>query len=98
MLYKITPEADNDLIGIYEYGFLNFGETQAEKYFSELESCFQFLNETPFICRERTEFIPPVRIKHHSRHLVVYLIQGDRVLIVRILHDSMDTLRHLSHS
>jgi len=31
MLYKITPEADNDLIGIYVHGFQKFGEKQAEK-------------------------------------------------------------------
>jgi toxin ParE1/3/4 len=96
MLYKITPEADNDLIDHYTYGFLNFGETQAEKYFSELGDCFQFLSENPLICRERIEFKPPVRIHQHGRHLIVYLIQDDRILIVRVLHQSMDILRHLS--
>ena len=95
MQYKTTPEADNDLIGIYVYGFKNFGEEQAEKYFSELEDCFQLLSETPLICRERTEFTPPVRIHSHGRHLVIYVIRGDLVLIVRILHDSMDLPQHL---
>jgi toxin ParE1/3/4 len=70
MLYRITPEADSDIIGIYMYGFQNFGETQAEKYFLELEDCFQFLSENPLVCRERTEFNPSVRIHHHGRHLV----------------------------
>jgi toxin ParE1/3/4 len=96
MLYKITSEADSDIIGVYMYGFQNFGETQAEKYFSELKDCFQFLSENPLVCRERTEFNPSVRIHHHGRHLVVYLIQDDRILIVRVLHQSMDILRHLS--
>jgi len=96
MLYKTTPEADNDLIGIYIRGFKKFGERQAEKYFSELENCFQILSETPLICRERTEFTPPVRIHHHGRHLIVYIIRGDLILIVRVLHDRMDLPRHLS--
>jgi len=96
MLYKITPEADSDIVGIYMYGFQNFGETQAEKYFSELEDCFQFLGENPLVCRERNEFNPSVRIHHHGRHLVVYLIQDEQILIVRVLHQSMDILRHLS--
>ncbi len=95
MPYKITAEADNDLIKIYVYGFLNFGETQAEKYFSELEDCFQFLSETPLICRERAEFTPPVRNHHYGRHLVIYVIHDDLILIVRVLHDSMDVQRHL---
>ena len=96
MSYKTTPEADNDLIGIYVHGFKYFGEEQAEKYFSELEDRFQLLSETPLICRERTEFIPPVRIHHHGRHLIIYVIRGDLILIVRVLHDSMDLSRHLS--
>ena len=50
MPYKLTPDAENDLIEIYGYGFRTFGETQAEKYFSDLENCFQLLGETPLIC------------------------------------------------
>jgi toxin ParE1/3/4 len=96
MPYKTTPEAENDLIGIYVYGFKSFGEGQAEKYFSEMEGCFQLLSETPLICRERTEFTPPVRIHHHGRHLIIYVIRDDFILIIRILHDSMDLPRHLS--
>ena len=98
MSYKLTKEADNDLIEIYIYGFKQFGELQAEDYFSDLESCFQLLSETPHICRERKEFNPNVRIHHHGSHLVIYIIQTDHILIVRILHDSMDILRHLKKS
>ena len=96
MAYKLTSEAQKDLIHIYVYGSQNFGETQAEFYFSELENCFQILSETPLICRERIEFTPPVRIHPHGRHLVIYLIQNDQTLIIRILHDSMDIQQHLS--
>jgi len=95
MTYKLTPEAETDLIEIYVYGFQRFGETQAEQYFSELENCFEVLSQTPLICRQRPEFIPPVRIQHRGRHLVVYVIQDDRILIIRVLHDSMDIKRHL---
>jgi toxin ParE1/3/4 len=96
MSYKLTPEAENDLIEIYLYGFKNFGEAQAESYFSELEEVFRMLGETPLICRERLEFFPPVRIHPHGRHLIVYVIDTDRILIVRVLHHSMDIPQHLS--
>ncbi len=95
MAYKLTPEAENDLIEIYGHSFRNFGETQAEEYFLELGNCFEVLSNTPLICRERIEFTPPVRIHHHGRHLVIYVIQDDRILIIRILHDGMDVKRHL---
>ena len=58
MNYKLSKEADNDLIDLYLYGFKNFGESQAEQYFFEIEDCIKLLSETPLICRERTEFTP----------------------------------------
>lgn len=96
MSYKLTPKAENDLIEIYLYGFQNFGKAQAENYFSEMEEVFRRLGETPLISRERLEFSPPVRIHPHGRHLIVYLIHTDRILIVRVLHHSMDVPQHLS--
>lgn len=84
MPYKLTPEAEYDLIEIYMHGFQNFRETQAEQYFSELENTFQVLSEAPLICRERTEFTPPVRIHYHGRHLIIYVVHDDLILIVRI--------------
>ena len=89
MSYKLTPEAENDLIKIYLFGFQNFGEAQAENYFSELEEVFRMLGETPLICRERLEFSPPVRIHPHGRHLIVYVIDTDLIFIVRVLPHSM---------
>jgi toxin ParE1/3/4 len=64
--------------------------------FSELEEVFRILGETPLICRERLEFSPPVRIHPHGRHLIVDVIDTDRILIVRVLHHSMDVPQHLS--
>ncbi len=95
MPYKLTLEAKNDLTDIYVHGFLKFGEAQAEKYFAELEDCFAVLGNAPLIYRKRTEFTPPIRIHHRGRHLVIYMIQDDRILIIRIHHDSMDVKRHL---
>ena len=71
MKYKFSKETDNDLIDLYWYGFKNFGEVQAEKYYFELEDCIKLLCETPLICRERTEFTPAVRIHHHGSHLII---------------------------
>lgn len=98
MNYKLSKEADNDLVNLYLYGFKIFGEAQAEQYYFDLEDCIKLLCETPLMCRERIEFAPAVRIHHHGSHLIIYLIQRDHILIVRILHDSMDIQRHLKNS
>ncbi len=57
MRYKLTPEAENDLIEIYVYGFLNFGEIQADPYFSKFEESFEVLGNAPLICQERTNLL-----------------------------------------
>ena len=43
MNYKLSKEADNDLINLYLHGFKSFGEAQAEQYYFELEDCIKLL-------------------------------------------------------
>ena len=95
MTFILTKQADEDLTDIYLYGYENFGELQAEKYFYELEDCFKLISESPLMAQEFTEFTPAVRIHHHKSHLIVYLVQNEEVLIIRILHKSMKLSKHL---
>ncbi len=48
------------------------------------------LAETPLICRERDELIPPVRIHHHAHHMIVYEALPNGINVVRVLRESMD--------
>lgn len=67
------------------------GLGQAISYLDDMELVFKMLSETPLISRERVEFSPAVRIHHHAHHLVVYVLtEFDEVLIVCVLHESMD--------
>ena len=67
--YVFSKKAENDLIGIYRYGFLNHGEQQAERYQESLKEKCQFFADNPLFCRERDEFTPPVRIHHHYKRV-----------------------------
>jgi toxin ParE1/3/4 len=93
MLIKKTEFADVDLIDIYLYGATNFGQPVAESYFSSITQTFQFLAENPFAAMERAEFKPPVRIHPHNKHLIIYKVENDFILIIRVLHQKMD-IRH----
>ena len=96
-LYVFSKEAENDLKEIYCYGFLNHGERQADFYKDALKDKCQFLADNPYICRERDEFTLPVRIHHHKKHLIIYIVEADHILIVRLLHERMDIPQHLGH-
>ena len=45
--YKLSVEAENDVIRIYEYGFYKFGLIQADKYYNELFECFNKIAKNP---------------------------------------------------
>jgi toxin ParE1/3/4 len=66
-------QAEQDLVDIWLYTFNEWGEQQADKYLDELAAALNLLAQPPLICRERSEFTPPVRIQHHEHHLIVYL-------------------------
>ena len=94
-LFVFSKEAENDLIEIYRYGFINYGENKAELYIETLKEKCQFLADMPNLCPDRDEFNPPVKIHHHRKHLIIYVIEGDSILIVRVLHDRMDIQQHM---
>ena len=84
--------AERDLLDIWLYTFNEWGEQQADEYLDDLNSAIQLLAEQPLICRERLELSPPVRIHHHSHHLLAYLALDDGISVVRVLHESMDVI------
>lgn len=89
-IYRLSPSAQKDLEKIWRYTCQEWGIEQAHKYVDELAGTFQLLAGSPKICHERPEFHPPVRIHIHQHHLIVYLIESDGILIVRVLHENMD--------
>jgi len=44
--YVFSIEAENDLMEIYQYGFLNYGENKADLYINALKEQCQFLSVT----------------------------------------------------
>ncbi|MDH5434951.1 MAG: type II toxin-antitoxin system RelE/ParE family toxin [Gammaproteobacteria bacterium] len=90
MNIKISKEASNDLVSIGRYTQKEWGIEQRRKYLSEIHKKFSFLLENPQISPLRSEFNPPVYIHHHKKHLIVYIVEVSSILIIRVLHESMD--------
>ena len=95
MACKTTAQADIDIISIYVQGARDFGAAQAEKYHAGLVRCFDLLSDNPLLARERSEFSPPVRLYFYEAHVIVYMQEGNDILIVRVLHGRQDWERHL---
>lgn len=63
---------------------------QAESYQESLKEKCLIIAEMPYMYPKSSVLIPPVHICHHQRHLIIYTIHADHILIIRILHDRMD--------
>ena len=88
MSFRLSQQAEADLIEIYVQGVERFGVAQAELYLDRLEHSFGVLGQNPHIARLRREISPPVRIHRVEAHIIVYLVDDDEqsVRILRVRH------------
>jgi toxin ParE1/3/4 len=82
----LTPEAESDLEGIWVYTAKMWSVDQANAYTDDLVATLGLLASSPFMGRERTEFVPPVRVHRHQSHLIIYRVSTQDLDIVRIAH------------
>lgn len=83
--YRLTPKAIDDLDSLWRYSAETWSLDQADRLVDGFERCFSTLVAMPELARERPEFSPPVRIHAHDRHLIVYVLQDDHILVLRLL-------------
>jgi toxin ParE1/3/4 len=88
--FRLSREAVEDLADLYVEGYHQFGEQQAEAYHAGMKETFAILARFPRMARERDELNRPVRVHPHASHLVIYLIEDDGILIVRVRHGRED--------
>ena len=74
---------------------MTYGEAAAERYLDELSSHLQMIAKSPGIVRERTEVRPPVRLYPFRAHHVIYMTQGDEVVILQVLNHRANWIDHL---
>jgi toxin ParE1/3/4 len=97
----LGAEAERDFSHIIDWTTENFGPRQAARYADLMLAGIDVIAENPFSSRsrEREEIGGGYRTVHLARpgrHFILYRMEGtDTVLVVRILHDSMELSRHV---
>lgn len=94
MRLEISLEAGRDIEEIYLYGFMHFGEKQADIYAHKLEDCFQIIMENPHIGRLDNRVNPAIHRMEYESHVLFYDVYETKISIVRILHKSMDFIKY----
>lgn len=93
--YKLTEDAERDVIDIYLYSIENFGPVQADKYVTGLFERFALIAGNPASGKDFGEVHPDMRRWFEGSHAIYYEPLQSGILILRILHQQMDPARHL---
>jgi toxin ParE1/3/4 len=87
--------AKADLIDIWWHGFSQWGETQADRYVDQIESAIERLRLQPGLGVDVDDLCERCRRWRSGVHHVYYVVEAQRLLIVRVLSARQDPVRHL---
>jgi toxin ParE1/3/4 len=95
----VSDAAAADLRGIAAFTLERWGAAQKRRYLAVIRQRFRILRRSPTLGRSRNDISPGLRGIAAGSHVVFYR-DGDAntILVVRILHQSMDMQRHLAAS
>ncbi len=89
--YEFTNKANDDLNGIWNHTYEEWSEEQADKYYFEILDCCQFIAENQDLGRNYKDIENDLLGYLINKHIIFYQkISETKILVVRILHTSMD--------
>jgi toxin ParE1/3/4 len=89
---EISDSAIEDLVAIFEYTFISFGEKQWQKYNAILDENINALAINPFIGHGRNDIPKNCLAWLVGDHFLIYRVEGNIVFLLRVLHQRMDFL------
>ena len=93
--FYFSAKAEKDIEDIIDFTVSSWGATQAKRYLNNLEGKLQILADNPELGVKRDLLLSGLLSFPYESHILFYLKEAHGVTIVRILHGSMDPLKHL---
>lgn len=94
--FLLTIAARSDLIDIGRFTSDKWGKRQRDKYLKQLDDAFKLLARKPEIGKDAANIKPGYRKFSQGSHIIFYRAGTDsKIVVIRILHNSMDVDRHL---
>ncbi len=93
--YSLYQKAVEYLENIYLYSAQEFGLKTTEDYILAIELSFKTLAHDPLISRKCDYIRPELRAFNVGSHIIFFKITDCGIIIIRVLHQSMDFNRHL---
>ena len=95
-IYRLTPDAQTDLIEIRRFTVKHWGTAQSQKYLLELRQTIRLLAETPTLGKPRPDVGSKVLSFPHVSHVIYYVVHEQQLIVFGVLHKRMVPLNHLA--
>ena len=86
---RITPQADDDLLEIWEYIAQDSIE-QADKFIDEIKIAFKRLAKMPLSARQRPELGDNIRSRPYGNYVIFYEPLSNGILVLSVLWGGRD--------
>lgn len=93
MGFRLTEDAEEDVIRILVEGGQMFGLKSAEHYYHRLMEAFDLIAAYPMAARRVTDTQPAVHLKPFETHVILYIVDEEGPLIFAIRHAREDWTR-----
>ncbi|MGO1591508.1 MAG: type II toxin-antitoxin system RelE/ParE family toxin [Ancrocorticia sp.] len=93
--YRLTPAAQHDLSSIWDFTKDHWSERQAETYVNEIRNAIERIAVDPSRGPACDEIRTGYRRYAIGSHLLFFVETNEGVDIIRILHQRMDSTRHI---
>ncbi|MEM1019379.1 MAG: type II toxin-antitoxin system RelE/ParE family toxin [Pseudomonadota bacterium] len=93
--YRLTALARQDLIDIRTFTKAQWGTEQARHYLKGIERDYIRFAENPMLGRDYSHAMEGYRAWTSGSHVIYATVEGEILIIRRILHKNRDAPRHL---
>ena len=94
--YLLTAAARQDVVDIGRFTTEKWGRRQRDKYLKQLDDAFKLLSRQPEIGRDADDVKPGFKKFSQGSHIIFYRAGTEsKIVVIRILHNSMDVDQHL---
>ena len=92
---EVSELATDDLRSIQAYTLDHWGPVQATAYEESLHGVLEMLLARPGLGRARDDIRSGLQSYPVASHVILYRIDGDTLMVLRILHQRMDVVHAL---
>lgn len=94
--FRLTSDAQADLIEIRRYTLQQWGAEQSRKYLREILNTIGLLAETPALGKSRPDVGATVHSFPQGSHIIYYVVHEQQLVVFGVLHKRRAPFAHLA--